>query len=93
MPCCILLTLLFCVSTASKAAITSDGRNVHIATPGRSGSVIVDGSVDIKQMMKNYDILSSVMDSLNTTMLDALALNGEQEVCCSLLRGQRRVGM
>jgi hypothetical protein len=84
MPYWTLLTLLFCVSAASKAAITSDGRNVHITTPGRSGSVIVDGSVDIKQLQSNNDALIFRIDAISAALQDELASSKEQEVgCCS----------
>jgi hypothetical protein len=77
-----LLIPIFCLSSANQAAITSDDRDILITTPGgANGSVIVDGSVDLKKMLTNYGILSSSIDALSGSMQEALALNGEQDVC------------
>jgi hypothetical protein len=82
-----LMLLLACTCSASKTAFTADDLNVYITTPGRNGSVIIDGSVDVKQMMAKYEILVSTIGILNSTLQDALAVNGEQQVGCCWLVG------
>jgi hypothetical protein len=80
----ILVIIPACLSEASKTGFTVDQHNVHITTPGSNGSVIIDGSVDIMQMMAKYEFLVSSIDMFDARLHDALAVNVQQEVgCCS----------
>jgi hypothetical protein len=76
------LTLLLPPFTlaASSVGFTSDDHNVYINTPGHSGTVIIDGTVDIKQMQETYARLAAEVDMVNATLIDALAVNRERQV-------------
>jgi hypothetical protein len=78
----ILLAVFFSCATCagSSALFKADDKNIYIITPGGNGTVMIDGEVDIKLLNEMLLRATQIVNIMNSTLLNALAVNQAQQV-------------
>jgi hypothetical protein len=74
------LALAYVVAEDAGTTFAVHGSNIHINTPNSTGSVIIDGSLDVKALAGSINGKVAEVKVLNATLQTVLATNHVQQV-------------
>jgi hypothetical protein len=76
----VLALTVVCAAEDGGVTVAVRGPDLHISTPGHNGTVLIDGSVDVKKLDGNIKNKADAMQELNTTLQTVLNVNRVQQV-------------
>jgi hypothetical protein len=74
------LALACAEEDSAGATFAVHGDKVHISTPRGNGTVLIDGSLDVKALAKSIGGKVAVAEALNATLQSALGVSQQRQV-------------